>query len=92
MRFEVPTAVNFPDYTAPNYITRNTLSPIEVQLQHSVTMNINSQSPNWNFLGIYSAYQALRSIGTYCSALCFPVPESFYFSISMESDLKIELQ
>jgi hypothetical protein len=92
MRFEVLTAVNLPDCTAPNYITRNSLSQIEVQLQHSVTMNINSQSPNWNFLGIYSVCQALRGIGTYRSTLHFPVPESFYFSISMESDLKTELQ
>jgi hypothetical protein len=51
-RFKVLTAVNLPDYTAPYYITRNTISQNEVQLQQSVTMNINSQSPNWNFLGI----------------------------------------
>jgi hypothetical protein len=92
MRFKVLTAVNLPDYTAPYYITRNTLSQIEVQLQNSVRVNINSQSPNWNFLGIWSAYQALRGIGTYRSTLRFPVPEIFYFTINMKSDLKTELQ
>jgi hypothetical protein len=50
MRFKVLTAVNVPDYTAPKYITKTAQSgQTEVQLQHSVTMNINSESPHWNF-------------------------------------------